>query len=167
MATYKESGVDIDKANSALSKIKGYIRSTYNKNTLSDVGSFGGCFKFPSSDYKNPVIVSSADGVGTKLKIAFLSNTHDTIGQCLVNHCTNDILAVGARPLFFLDYFATGVLTIENREPKPSIISFIPAFLSPAQKVAVLLVITGFPSCISIFRTRGAVGKFAQLRKSA
>ena len=104
MATYKESGVDIDKANSALSKIKGHIRSTYNKNTLSDVGSFGGCFNFPSSDYKNPVIVSSADGVGTKLKIAFLSNTHDTIGQCLVNHCVNDILAVGARPLFFLDY---------------------------------------------------------------
>ena len=116
MATYKESGVDIDKANSALSKIKGYIRSTYNKNTLSDVGSFGGCFKFPSSDYKNPVIVSSADGVGTKLKIAFLSNTHDTIGQCLVNHCVNDILAVGARPLFFLDYFAAGVLDPDTFE---------------------------------------------------
>ena len=110
MATYKESGVDIDKANSALSKIKGHIRSTYNENTLSDVGSFGGCFKFPSSEYKNPIIVSSADGVGTKLKIAFLSQKHDTIGQCLVNHCVNDILAVGARPLFFLDYFAAGKL---------------------------------------------------------
>ena len=110
MATYKESGVDIDKANSALSKIKGHIRSTYNENTMSDVGSFGGCFKFPSSEYKNPVIVSSADGVGTKLKIAFLSQKHDTIGQCLVNHCVNDILAVGARPLFFLDYFAAGKL---------------------------------------------------------
>ena len=110
MSTYKESGVDIDKANLALSKVKKHIRSTFNENTLSDVGSFGGCYRFPSTKFKDPILVSSADGVGTKLKVAFLADKHDTIGQCLVNHCVNDILAVGARPLFFLDYYAAGIL---------------------------------------------------------
>ena len=93
-----------------LSRIKKHVGSTFNKYTLSDIGSFGGCFNLPASDYKNPVLVSSADGVGTKLLIAALSGKHDTVGQCLVNHCVNDILVIGAKPMFFLDYFAAGKL---------------------------------------------------------
>ncbi len=107
MTTYKEAGVDIKAGDAAVKKISSLAKSTFNKNTLSDIGSFGGCFNFPKDEYDNPVLVSSADGVGTKLKIAFLSNQHNTIGQCLVNHCVNDILVIGAKPLFFLDYFAT------------------------------------------------------------
>ena len=113
MATYKEAGVDIDAGTEAVSRIKKHVRSTFNANVLTDLGGFGGCFQFPQGKYKEPVLVSSADGVGTKLKLAFITNQHDTIGQCLVNHCTNDILAVGARPLFFLDYFATGKLDVD------------------------------------------------------
>ena len=116
MTTYKEAGVDIDLANKAVVKIKDLVKGTFNENTLTDIGGFGGCYLFPKDKYESPVLVSSSDGVGTKLKIAFLSDTHNTIGQCLVNHCTNDILAVGARPLFFLDYFATGKLSIETVE---------------------------------------------------
>jgi len=114
MTTYKEAGVDIDLANKSISEIKKNVKSTFNKNTLSDLGAFGGCYLFPKDDYKEPVLVSSTDGVGTKLKIAFLSNRHNTIGQCLVNHCTNDILVLGAKPLFFLDYFAAGKLNSET-----------------------------------------------------
>ena len=110
MTNYKEAGVDIDAANEGLRKIKSHVSSTFNKYTLSDIGSFGGCFNLPVDKYKNPVLVSSVDGVGTKLLLASLSNTHDTVGQCLVNHCVNDILVIGAKPLFFLDYFATGKL---------------------------------------------------------
>ena len=110
MTTYKEAGVDIDVANEGLKRIKKHVSSTFNKYTLSDIGSFGGCFNLPTDKYKNPVLVSSVDGVGTKLLIAALSDKHDTIGQCLVNHCVNDILVIGARPLFFLDYFAAGKL---------------------------------------------------------
>ncbi|MAZ61288.1 MAG: phosphoribosylformylglycinamidine cyclo-ligase [Candidatus Marinimicrobia bacterium] len=110
MTTYKEAGVDIDAANNALEKVKKHAKTTFNKHTLSDIGSFGGCFNFPSKDFSNPVLVSSVDGVGTKLLIANLANRHDTIGQCLVNHCVNDILVIGAKPLFFLDYFAAGKL---------------------------------------------------------
>ena len=113
MTTYKEAGVDIDAGTEAVSRIKKHVRSTFNSNVLTDLGGFGGCFQFPQDKYKTPVLVSSADGVGTKLKLAFLTNRHDTIGQCLVNHCTNDILAVGARPLFFLDYFAAGKLDVD------------------------------------------------------
>tara|TARA_Y100001970_G_scaffold102648_1_gene128857 strand:- start:779 stop:1771 length:993 start_codon:yes stop_codon:yes gene_type:complete len=116
MTTYKEAGVDIDLANKAVVKIKDLVKGTFNDNTLTDIGGFGGCYLFPKDRYDNPVLVSSSDGVGTKLKIAFLSGTHNTIGQCLVNHCTNDILAVGARPLFFLDYFATGKLSVDTVE---------------------------------------------------
>lgn len=114
MTTYKEAGVDIDLANKSISEIKKNVKSTFNKNTLSDLGAFGGCYLFPKDDYKEPVLVSSTDGVGTKLKVAFLSNRHNTIGQCLVNHCTNDILVLGAKPLFFLDYFAAGKLNSET-----------------------------------------------------
>ena len=113
MTTYKEAGVDIDAGTEAVSRIKKHVRSTFNANVLTDLGGFGGCFQFPQDKYKEPVLVSSSDGVGTKLKLAFITNQHDTIGQCLVNHCTNDILAVGARPLFFLDYFAAGKLDVD------------------------------------------------------
>tara|TARA_Y100001970_G_scaffold5943_1_gene6704 strand:+ start:15494 stop:16486 length:993 start_codon:yes stop_codon:yes gene_type:complete len=110
MTTYKEAGVDIDAADKAVEDIKSLVKNTFNKNVLSNLGSFGACYKFPKNDYNNPILVSSADGVGTKLKVAFLSGKHKTIGQCLVNHCVNDILVMGAKPLFFLDYFATGKL---------------------------------------------------------
>ena len=113
MTTYKEAGVDIDAGTEAVSRIKKHVKSTFNPSVLTDIGGFGGCFQFDKDKFKNPVLVSSADGVGTKLKLAFITNRHDTIGQCLVNHCTNDILAVGARPLFFLDYFAAGKLDID------------------------------------------------------
>ena len=83
---------------------------------MTDIGGFGGCFNFPKDKYDEPVLVSSADGVGTKLKIAFLSERHSTVGQCLVNHCVNDILAVGVRPMFFLDYFATAKLDVSVLE---------------------------------------------------
>ena len=113
MTTYKEAGVDIDAGTEAVSRIKKHVRSTFSDNVLTDLGGFGGCFQFPQDKYKEPVLVSSSDGVGTKLKLAFITNKHDTIGQCLVNHCTNDVLAVGARPLFFLDYFAAGKLDVD------------------------------------------------------
>ena len=97
--------MDIEAGDAAVKRIGKIVKKSFTKNTLTDIGGFGGCFNFPKDDYDEPVLVSSADGVGTKLKIAFLSNRHSTVGQCLVNHCVNDILAVGARPLFFLDYF--------------------------------------------------------------
>ncbi len=112
MTTYKEAGVDIEAGDLAVKEIGNIVKQSFTKNTLTNIGGFGGCFSFPKNDYDEPVLVSSADGVGTKLKIAFLTGKHDTIGQCLVNHCVNDILAIGARPLFFLDYFATGKLDI-------------------------------------------------------
>jgi len=108
--TYKASGVDISKAEETLDGIKKYVKSTYNSNVLSDIGHFGGLFQFDSDKYKVPVLVSSTDGVGTKLKIAIEAGKHDTIGQDLVNHCVNDIAVSGAEPLFFLDYIAFGTL---------------------------------------------------------
>ena len=108
--TYKDAGVDIDAGNQAIKKIKSHVQSTYNQNVLTQIGAFGGAFSFDKDKYKKPVLVSSADGVGTKLMVAIQHNKHNTIGQCLVNHCVNDILALGARPLFFLDYFAAGKL---------------------------------------------------------
>jgi phosphoribosylformylglycinamidine cyclo-ligase len=107
--TYKDSGVNIDTANLAVKKIRKYAAETYNKNVLSNVGSFGGLYQFD----KDNVLVSSTDGVGTKLKLAFMTDRHDTIGQDLVNHCVNDILVMGAKPLFFLDYIGTGKLNPE------------------------------------------------------
>jgi len=110
MSTYKESGVDIAAGEETVDKIKPAIKSTFNDKVLSDLGHFGGFYdaKFPEFDH--PVLVASTDGVGTKLKVAFKMDKHDTIGQCLVNHCVNDILCSGAKPIFFLDYFATGKL---------------------------------------------------------
>jgi phosphoribosylformylglycinamidine cyclo-ligase len=108
--SYSDAGVSIDAANVATEKIKQLARTTFNARTLSEIGSFGGMFDGAFPGLKQPVLVASADGVGTKLKIAFLTNTHNTIGRDLVNHCVNDILVQGARPLFFLDYIATGTL---------------------------------------------------------
>lgn len=109
--SYSDAGVSIDAANVATEKIKQLARTTFNARTLSEIGSFGGMFDGAFPGLKQPVLVASADGVGTKLKIAFLTNTHNTIGRDLVNHCVNDILVQGARPLFFLDYIATGMLS--------------------------------------------------------
>jgi len=113
-ATYASAGVDIDAANRATAKIKELARATFNERTLSDIGSFGGMFDGAFPNLRRPVLVASADGVGTKLKIAFETGVHNTIGRDLVNHCVNDILVQGARPLFFLDYIATGKLTPET-----------------------------------------------------
>jgi phosphoribosylformylglycinamidine cyclo-ligase len=110
-ATYKDSGVDIDAGNEAVLRMKEYIRSTFIPGVLTDVGTFGGMFELDLAGLERPVLVSSIDSVGTKLKIAFMVNRHDTIGHDLVNHCVNDILVQGARPIFFLDYFATGKLS--------------------------------------------------------
>lgn len=108
--TYKTAGVDIKVGEKTVDKIKSYAKSTFNKNVLSDIGLFGGFYELDLTGYKNPVLVSSVDGVGTKLKIAIEMDKHDTIGQDLVNHCVNDIAVCGAEPLFFLDYYATGKL---------------------------------------------------------
>lgn len=108
--TYKSAGVDIEAGEKTVDKIKGYAKSTFNKRVLADIGMFGAFYEPDFSAYKNPVLVSSVDGVGTKLKIAIEMNKHDTIGQDLVNHCVNDIAVCGAKPLFFLDYYATGKL---------------------------------------------------------
>lgn len=105
---YRDSGVDIDQAQHALKRAGEILRSTWNERVLSELGAFGGLFDL--SGFEAPVLVSSIDGVGTKLKIAFATSRHDSVGACLVNHCVNDILVQGARPLFFLDYFGTGRL---------------------------------------------------------
>lgn len=121
---YRQSGVDIDAGNDAVRRIKTLARSTYTPGVLSGVGSFGGLFALPAG-CTDPVLVASADGVGTKLKVAFLAGVHDSIGVDLVNHCVNDILVQGARPLFFLDYLATGRLS-------PSIVEQVVAGMSAA-----------------------------------
>jgi phosphoribosylformylglycinamidine cyclo-ligase len=105
---YKDAGVDIDEADRAVASIRKLAKKTFNRAVLTDIGSFGGGYLLKG--WKNPVLVSSADGVGTKLKIAFATGRHDTVGEDLVNHCVNDIAVQGAAPLFFLDYFAVGKL---------------------------------------------------------
>src|SRR5215510_9121362 len=107
---YKAAGVDIDAGNETVRRIKGLARSTFTKGVLSEIGSFGGLFRLDAAGIADPVLVASADGVGTKLRIAFLTGIHRTIGVDLVNHCVYDILVQGAQPLFFLDYLATGRL---------------------------------------------------------
>jgi phosphoribosylformylglycinamidine cyclo-ligase len=108
---YKAAGVDIDAGNETVRRIRGLARSTFTSGVLSEIGSFGGLFKLEPGQFREPVLVASADGVGTKLRVAFLAQRHDTIGGDLVNHCVNDILVQGAEPLFFLDYLATGRLS--------------------------------------------------------
>ncbi len=105
--SYRDAGVDLDAAERAKERLKALVADTRDEHTLSGLGLFGGLYAVPD-DVDAPVLVSSADGVGTKLKVAFMAGRHDTVGQCLVNHCVNDILVQGARPLFFLDYLATG-----------------------------------------------------------
>lgn len=108
--TYKNSGVDIEAGDALVRSIKGVIRETHDARVLSDIGGFGGLFRPDFTSYADPVLVSSVDGVGTKLNVAFLMERYDTVGQDLVNHCVNDIAVCGAEPLFFLDYFAMGTL---------------------------------------------------------
>ena len=114
--TYADAGVDIERANRAKQRIKYLAHKTFTKPVLSDIGSFGGMFALDKKKYKDPVLVSSVDGVGTKLKVAFEMNLHHTIGADLVNHCINDIAVQGAAPLFFMDYFASGQLDPEVAE---------------------------------------------------
>jgi phosphoribosylformylglycinamidine cyclo-ligase len=109
-SAYAEAGVDIDVMMNALQNIKQDVKSTNTDGVVSEIGSFGGLFKSPG---ENSLLVSSVDGVGTKLKVAHMANVHDTVGQDLVNHCVNDILVQGARPLFFLDYLGTAALAPE------------------------------------------------------
>ena len=108
---YKSSGVDIDAGNEVVNRVKELARSTFTKGVVSDIGSFGGVFQPDFRGHREPVLVASTDGVGTKLRVAFLTGRHTTVGVDLVNHCVNDILVQGATPLFFLDYLATGRLS--------------------------------------------------------
>ncbi len=108
--SYKDSGVDIQAGEETVDKIKEIVKSTFNKNVLSGIGHFGAFYELDFKKYENPVLVSSVDGVGTKLKIAFMMDKHDTVGQDLVNHCVNDIAVGGAIPQYFMDYMAFGKL---------------------------------------------------------
>jgi phosphoribosylformylglycinamidine cyclo-ligase len=112
--SYRDAGVDIDAANEAKDRIKRLARETFTPNVMTEIGSFGGMFRADFSQMKEPVLVSSADGVGTKLRVAFATGIHNTVGYDLVCHCVNDILVQGARPLFFLDYIAAGKLVPET-----------------------------------------------------
>ena len=114
--TYADAGVDIDRANRTKKRIKYLAHKTFNRGVLSEIGGFGGLFSIDKTKYVDPVLVSSVDGVGTKLKIAFEMDMHQTIGADLVNHCVNDIAVQGAAPLFFMDYLATGQLQPEVAE---------------------------------------------------
>jgi len=114
--TYKKAGVDIDAGEEVVRRIKSTVRGTFTKNVLTDIGMFGAFYKASFPAMKQPVLVSSVDGVGTKLKVAFMMQRYDTVGQDLVNHCVNDIAVCGASPLFFMDYFATGSLSPDITE---------------------------------------------------
>lgn len=108
--TYKDSGVDIHAGYETVKLIKNYVKKTYTKGVVSDIGGFGGLFAIDKNEYDEPVLVSGTDGVGTKLMIAFKTDIHDTIGEDAVAMCVNDVICQGAKPLFFLDYIATGKL---------------------------------------------------------
>ena len=114
--SYRDAGVDIDAANDAKARIRKLARETFTPNVMTEIGSFGGMFRADFSGVREPVLVSSADGVGTKLRVAFMTGIHNTVGYDLVSHCVNDILVQGARPLFFLDYIAAGKLVPETVE---------------------------------------------------
>jgi phosphoribosylformylglycinamidine cyclo-ligase len=107
---YRDAGVDIDAGEEAVARIRKNVRTTFGPSVLTDIGLFGGFYRMDRAGFTNPVLVASIDGVGTKLKIAFMMNRYDTVGEDLVNHCVNDILVGGASPLFFLDYIACGKL---------------------------------------------------------
>ena len=110
---YRTAGVDISAGEEFVRLIKPQVRQTFTTQVMTDIGAFGGFFQPDFSSYSRPVLVSSIDGVGTKLKIAVELGRYDTVGSCLVNHCVNDILVCGAKPLFFLDYYACGKLKPE------------------------------------------------------
>ena len=114
--TYADAGVDIERANRTKQRIKYLAHKTFNRGVLSEIGGFGGLFAIDKKRYLDPVLVSSVDGVGTKLKIAFEMNLHHTVGADLVNHCVNDIAVQGAAPMFFMDYLATGKLDPKTAE---------------------------------------------------
>ena len=114
--TYKSAGVNIEAGDETVNKIKSLAKSTFNKNVLSGIGHFGAFYNVDLKKWKNPVLVSSVDGVGTKLKIAFAMDKHDTVGQDLVNHCVNDIAVCGAEPKYFMDYLAFGKLNPQKAE---------------------------------------------------
>jgi phosphoribosylformylglycinamidine cyclo-ligase len=116
MTTYRDAGVDIDAGDEFVDRISPLVRSTFRPEVLTDLGGFGGLFRLQAHRYTEPVLVSGTDGVGTKLKIAFLTDRHDTVGIDLVAMCVNDIVVSGAEPLFFLDYFATGKLDVPKAE---------------------------------------------------
>jgi phosphoribosylformylglycinamidine cyclo-ligase len=120
--TYADAGVDITSGDRAKQRIKMLARKTFNKNVLSEIGGFGGLFALDLVKFPEPVLVSSADGVGTKLKVAFELNIHHTVGADLVNHCVNDIAVQGATPLFFLDYLATGKLREQDSETVETVV---------------------------------------------
>ncbi len=113
--TYADAGVDISRANRTKQRIKYLAHKTFTRGVLSEIGGFGGLFAVDKIKYVDPVLVSSVDGVGTKLKIAFEMDLHSTVGADLVNHCVNDIAVQGAAPLFFMDYLATGTLDPHHR----------------------------------------------------
>lgn len=113
---YQSAGVSIEAGEELVDRIKPLVRSTFTPRVLTDIGLFGACFDARFPEFEHPVLVSSVDGVGTKLKVAFMTGKHDTVGQCLVNHCVNDILVCGATPLYFMDYFATGKLSVGTAE---------------------------------------------------
>ncbi len=113
---YRKAGVDIEAGENAVNRIKPLVRETFNNNVLTDIGSFGGLYALQTSEWKEPVLVSSADGVGTKLMVANMAKRYDTVGQCLINHCVNDIFVQGAKPLFFLDYIGIGKMIPEIAE---------------------------------------------------
>jgi phosphoribosylformylglycinamidine cyclo-ligase len=114
--TYKSAGVDIEAGDETVKRIKGFAKSTFNKNVIADIGLFGAFYELNPGEFKEPVLVSSVDGVGTKLKIAFAMDIHNTVGQDLVNHCVNDIAVCGAKPLYFMDYLAFGKLVPAKAE---------------------------------------------------
>jgi len=111
---YQQAGVDIDAARKAMDRIKAGVAGTYTPGVLSDIGSFGGMYSLGGRKIKEPVLVSSTDGVGTKLLVAKMAGRHNTVGECLVNHCVNDIMVQGASPLFFMDYISVGKLVPER-----------------------------------------------------
>jgi phosphoribosylformylglycinamidine cyclo-ligase len=146
--TYKDSGVDIDAGDRATAKIKRLAKSTFTPGVLKEIGSFGGFFSLGKREHKSPVLVSSVDSVGTKLKVAFMMRKHGTVGQDIVNHCVNDILVHGARPLFFLDYIGTGKLD-------PDVIAEIVKGLSQACRKAGCALIGGETAELPEFYQKG------------
>lgn len=146
--TYKSSGVDISAADQATDRIKKLAKSTFSSEVLKGIGSFGGFFSLKRGDFREPVLISSVDSVGTKLKVAFMMEKHDTVGQDIANHCVNDILVHGAKPLFFLDYIGIGKLV-------PDVIEQIVKGLSKACKQAGCALIGGETAELPEFYQKG------------